>query len=450
MKSLCALAFFVCCFVTSCSSQVDVTGKWYGSFDAGGFDMRLIFTIEHSEEGYTATMLSPDQTDREIPVTSITFINNELAVGISDIDFSYTGKLNSNEVIEGTFTQGGQTFALNLSREEIKLATRIQEPQPPYPYKEENITFQNEKAAIKLAGTLTLPRSSGEFTAVVLVSGSGAQNRNEELLGHKPFLVLADYLTRRGIAVLRFDDRGVGESEGDYRQATIADFATDAEAAINYLKTRKEVNKNKIGIIGHSEGGGIAFMLAAEQKPAFIVTLAGPGVNGPDLLRLQRKAIFTASGIPEIYIDQFNDYMTQAQELAVRASGRAELEEGIRKLFTGTQMEKQIEPAVNQLSSPEIVSFLKYDPQSYFKKINCPVLALNGMLDMQVTCGENLSAIMDGITANGNKEVTTKPYFGLNHLFQTATTGLPGEYGTIDETINNEVLQDIADWLLKR
>lgn len=450
MKRSMSLFLFLFCFTTFCFSQSDITGKWYGSADIGGVKLRLVFTLEQSGEGYSGTMLSPDQSSQEIPLSSVSYQEKELVIGITPIAFSYTGKLTESGKIEGSFTQSGQNFKLDLSREEVKGAERPQEPQPPYPYHSEDVIFSNDEANIKLAGTLTLPQTSGSFTAVVLVSGSGAQNRNEEILGHKPFLVLADYLTRQGIAVLRYDDRGVGESEGNYMLATLSDFATDAQAAINYLKSRKEINTKKIGIIGHSEGGGIAHMLAARQIPSFIITLAAPGVNGQELLNMQRKAIFTASGIPEVYINQYNDYMGQAQQLALKATDKEELRKSITQLFAGTPMENQTRAAVEQLSSPEIVSFLRYDPLAYFKNIKCPVLALNGMKDLQVPYKENLSAIQKNILANRNIHVITKAYPNLNHLFQTANTGLPNEYGTIEETLNEEVLKDIADWLLKR
>ena len=412
--------------------------------------MRIVFDIQKSEEGYSANMQSLDQTTEVKPATLTKFENDELLIEISDIGFVYKGKLNKSRTIEGSFTQAEQTFKLNLSRNEIAEQKRPQEPQPPYPYRVEEVIFTNESANIKLSGTLTLPETSDLNTAVILVSGSGAQNRNEELMGHKPFLVLADYLTRQGIAVLRYDDRGVGKSEGDYKRANIEDFASDAEAGISYLRTRKEINKDKIGVIGHSEGGSIAFILAAKQIPSFIVTLASPGVDGQRLLHTQREELLNASGVSPDNIAQINDYMGQAQNIAIEAKSRFELEKNITDLFTGTPMENQIAPIVEQLSSPEILGILRYDPKAHFKKIHCPVLALNGTKDLQVPCNENLFAILEGITSNGNKNVTTKPYPGLNHLFQAAKTGLPAEYGSIDETLNDEALKDIANWLTER
>jgi pimeloyl-ACP methyl ester carboxylesterase len=450
MKQLLMLSVLLLFSFGSCSYQADITGKWYGSIDVGGFNMRIVFDIKQSGYEYSATMQSPDQTKEEIPVTAVTCKNNAINIRIDNIDFLYKGTVGKDGIIRGSFTQMGQTHKLDLSHTEIASIVRSQEPLPPFPYKAENVTFENREAGIRLAGTLTLPESPDNVTAVVLISGSGPQNRNEEIVGHKLFLVLADYLTRQGIAVLRFDDRGVEESQGDYSKATLADFATDVLAAVDYLKARKEINRDKIGLIGHSEGGCIAFMLASQKIPAFIVTLAGVGVTGTELLAMQRKALFQASSIPDEYIDQFNAYMAEAQQVAIEAKSAYELREGITKIFTGTLMEKQIEPAIQQLSSPEIVSFLQYDPAEYFKNIQCPVFALNGMRDLQVPSGENLSTILNEITANGNKNVRTKPYFNLNHLFQTAATGLPDEYGAIEETFNKEALNDISEWIKER
>jgi pimeloyl-ACP methyl ester carboxylesterase len=450
MKQFLFLSVFVLFSVSSCSYQADITGKWYGSIDMGGFNMRIVFDIKQSGYEYSATMQSPDQTKEEIPVTAVTCEKNKLIIRIDNIDFLYKGKVGKDGIIRGEFTQMGQTQKLDLSHTEIASVTHSQEPMPPFPYQAEDVTFENSEAGIRLAGTLTLPESPDNVTAVVLISGSGPQNRNEEIVGHKPFLVLADYLTRQGIAVLRFDDRGVEESQGDYTKATLADFATDVKAAVAYLKTRNEINKDKIGLIGHSEGGGIAFMLASQKVPAFIITLAGVGVTGPELLAMQRKALFQASNIPDEYIDTYNEYMAEAQQVAVEAKSAYELREGITKVFTGTPVEKQIEPAIQQFSSPEIVSFLQYDPAEYFKNIQCPVFALNGMRDLQVPSGENLSAILNDITANGNKNVRTKPYFNLNHLFQTAMTGHPDEYGAIEETFNEEALHDLSEWIKER
>lgn len=425
----------------------DITGKWYGRPDIGMMKLRLIFTIEKNGEEYTGTLLSPDQSSREIPVSKITFEDRVLEVTVAPIGMVYKANLKEDNTLEGTLHQMGASFPMNMSREEIVLS-RPQEPKPPFPYKVEEITFRNENAGINLRGTLTYPEGQGEYPAVVLVTGSGPQNRDEEIMGHKPFAVIADYLTRKGIAVLRYDERGVGESEGNYGIATISDFAKDASAALTYLKKRKEIDAHKTGVIGHSEGGAVAVILASQNEPSFIITLAGPGVSGRDVMRSQREALFKASGLSDDYIRSYNDALYHAEELIISSEmSLPEMEERLKEVFKGTSLSGHEQKALQQLTAPALMSLLKYDPAIYYGNIQCPVLALNGGKDLQVVPGINLEGFKQ-IERNGNKKVTTKEYPGLNHIFQTAITGLPSEYGQIEETINPEVLKDMAAWIL--
>ena len=269
--------------------------------------MRVVFNIVKTDKGYSSTMDSPDQGAKGIPVTFTNFENSVLKIEISNAKIEYTGTLDKENNFIGNFKQGGQSFPMNLSKEKVEKEkfVRPQEPTKPYPYYSEDVIFENKKDKITLAGTLTLPTKEGNYPVVVLITGSGPQNRDEELLGHKPFLVLADYLTKNGIAVLRFDDRGIGESQGDFKTATSLDFASDVESAVNYLQTRKEINKKKIGLIGHSEGGIIAPMVAAKSKDIdFIVLLAGTGIPGGELMLLQKELIERASGANEADIQK--------------------------------------------------------------------------------------------------------------------------------------------------
>jgi len=432
--------------IASAAMAQDITGKWYGKADINGFTLRVAYDIEGNDsDGYTATMQSTDQSSEWKPVETVTFIDGTLTLSIPTIGFSYKGKLVGEE-IHGTFTQRG-TFPLNLSRQPIE-RNRPQEPKLPFPYESEEVTFVNEKDNIRLAGTFTFGKGSKGYPAVILVSGSGAQNRDEELLGHKPFLVLSDYLTQRGIAVLRYDDRGAGESEGDFASSTTYDFANDALAAVEYLKNRPEVNPDKVGVIGHSEGGVIAFILAAEKAVSFIVTLGAPGVDGGSLLNMQQEAIARAQQMPEALIAQYVSIMKQGQDMAVRIEDKEELEREIRALTNNTFLAFQADEMIKQLSDPWIKEFIQFDPARYFPAISCPVLALNGEKDLQVPATVNLNAIKEGIKTAGNKNVETKAYPNLNHLFQTAGTGLHSEYGEIEETFNQEVLKDIGDWIL--
>jgi hypothetical protein len=267
--------------LTVCSAfGQDVTGQWNGILKVQGTSLRIVFNVTKTENGFSSTMDSPDQGAKDIPVTTTSFVNSKLKLEITNVLIEYNGELKEN-LITGTFRQGGQEFPMNLSKEKIEKQTviRPQEPKKPYSYYTEEVTFQNNKENITLAGTLTLPKKEGNYPVVILITGSGPQNRDEELMGHKPFLIISDYFTKNGIAVLRYDDRGVAQSGGNFKTATSLDFASDVESAITYLKTRKEINKNKIGLVGHSEGGIIAPIVASKSKDVnFIVLLAGTGI----------------------------------------------------------------------------------------------------------------------------------------------------------------------------
>ena len=330
---------------------------------------------------------------------------------------------------------------------------RPQEPRPPFPYTAEDVHFRNEAAGITLAGTLTLPEGNTPHPVVVLVSGSGPQDRNEEILGHKPFGVIADYLSRQGIAVLRYDDRGVGASEGIFSTATTSDFATDAAAALQYLKTRSDIDHAKMGIVGHSEGGAVAFMQAAHNKDvAFIVSLAGPGIKGQDLILEQAKMTLLSQGMPALAW-AFQEpvlrerYAILSQDKPIEEV-RKEFFEQLARTTPGINMEdKTLQAQVAPMLSPWYIAMLKYDPTEDLTQIKCPVLALNGEEDIQIPAELSLNAIETHIKSNGNRQVQTKIYPGLNHLFQHCESCTITEYGQLEETISQEVLQDIVHWL---
>jgi uncharacterized protein len=341
---------------------------------------------------------------------------------------------------------------------------RPQEPKEPFDYTSEDITFTNYTAdSIQLAGTLTLPKNIKNPPVAILISGSGAQNRNEELMGHKPFLVIADYLTKNGFAVLRYDDRGVGESKGNFQTATTFDFASDVEAAIHYLKSRKDVNTAKIGLIGHSEGGLIAPMVASKNKDvAFIVLLAGPGVNGADILITQTRKAGELAGTPTGFIDE-NEKLASIIYEIIRTNTDEELiktkiTEELNGYKTNNPMSvlapyitpAMIEQQLGILKSEWICNFIRIEPKDYLEKTTCPVLALNGSKDFQVIPDINLEGIKNGLEKGGNKDVTIKELDGLNHLFQTAETGSMQEYGKIEETFSPIALEIIKNWILER
>ena len=336
--------------------------------------------------------------------------------------------------------------------------TRKQDPIPPFPYHEEEVTIENTKDNVSLSGTLTYPTTGKNFPAVILITGSGQQNRNEEIFGHRPFLVLSDYLTRLGIAVLRVDDRGIGKSTGNFSQSTTADFANDVRAEVAYLKMRTEIDQKKIGLIGHSEGGMIAPIVALDEKDiAFIVLMAGPGLPGDKLLILQTKLLGQITGGDSATIAKsmsFNQsiYKIVKDEKDSIAAHKKLHDAYIRfyvSIGKGKSYEKDdIEKQVKAVQTPWFKYFLTYDPIPALEKIKCPLLALNGQKDLQVPPKENLLEIEKALKKAKNKNFKTVELKGLNHLFQTANTGSPAEYAGIDETIAPEVLNTIGDWIL--
>jgi pimeloyl-ACP methyl ester carboxylesterase len=439
----------------------DMTGQWNGVLKVQGTQLRLVFHI--TETG--ATMDSPDQGVTGISVTTATFNNPVLKITIADAGIEYEGTLGEDGVVTGTFKQMGQSFPLNLSRTTVEKETvvRTQEPAKPYPYHEEEVSFENEEAGITLAGTLTMPEKEGIFPAVVLISGSGAQNRDEELMGHKPFLVIADYLTRNGIAVLRFDDRGTAASTGDFKTATSFDFSKDVESAVRYLQTRKEINRKKIGLIGHSEGGMIAPMLASRSEDiAFIVLLAGIGISGDQLLLSQQEAIYTASGMSVAEWETIRAINAKAFEMVVQSTDpeqlKIDLTEYLKQILKDHPDQKPqdmseeqfIQLSVTQMTSPWMIHFIKYNPIPALEKTKCPVLALNGEKDLQVLAKENLEAIRSALIKGGNEQITVKAFPGLNHLFQECTTCLLSEYAVIEQTFSPVVLDEILQWIKKQ
>ncbi|MBA4055026.1 MAG: alpha/beta hydrolase [Marivirga sp.] len=341
---------------------------------------------------------------------------------------------------------------------------RPQEPSKPYPYYSEDITFQNIQANISLAGTLTLPSKQGSYPAAILISGSGAQNRDEQISGHKPFLVIADHLTKNGIAVLRFDDRGVGKSTGDFSAATTADFAADVASAVAYLKTRTDINVKKIGLIGHSEGGVVAPMVASSSGDvSFIVLLAAPGIEIKKVLMMQQELIPRAMGASESDVQKSVAISEKAFEMILTSDDRQTLKADLAKLVEENyddvpaalrppNMTKEQTVAMQSevLSSPWYQNLLRYDPAPTLEAVNCPVLALNGEKDIQVTSRENLAGISDALKNGGNTNVTTKELANLNHLFQECETGSLMEYDKIEQTFSPVALKEISDWILKQ
>lgn len=439
------------------SSAQNITGDWFGTLKVqAGISIRIVFHITKTPNGFSSTMDSPDQGAHGIPVPSTAFNNPTLKLEIPAAKIVYTGELKDSK-ISGIFNQNGLSIPLNLSRTpETTILKRPQEPVKPYPYYSEEVSFKNDKANVTLAGTLTLPKKAGKFPAVILITGSGAQNRDEEMLGHKPFLVISDYLTRNGIAVLRYDDRGTAKSTGDFHSGTTADFATDAESAFAYLQTRKEINAKEIGLIGHSEGGTIAPIVASRNKNiAFIVMLAGPGMQGNQLILLQKEKIDRMSKIPDSTIAKEKLILNNAYNIVMKSFSsdttlRLKILNFLKSQYGNDLSESTANYMTTFIVNPWFIYFLKLNPIPYLEKLNCPVLAMNGGIDLQVPAKENLEAIEAALKQGGNKNVTIKEFPGLNHLFQESATGLPSEYAKIEQTFSPKVLQYMTEWIKKQ
>ena len=443
----------------------EIAGHWNGILKVHGMQLSIVFNISKTDSGFSSTMDSPDQKAFGIPVTSTTFENSKLRLTISNAQIEYLGEL-KGDIIEGTFKQAGQEFPLNLTKDSVerKPIVRPQEPKKTYPYISEDVKFHNSKDNIKLAGTLTLPQTGSNFPAVILITGSGPQNRDEELMGHKPFLVLSDYLTRKGIAVLRFDDRGYGASEGTFHTATTFDFATDVESAVEYLKSRKEINSKKIGLAGHSEGGIIAPIVATNipNDVDFIVLLAGTGIRGDKLLLLQQQLIYKASGVSDGDLLKISESNQKAFKMVLESKDdkilvkdlTAFLKESIKSdsasIPDGMSEDTYLDMLVNQISNPWMLNFIRFDPATVLEKVKCPVLAVNGEKDLQVPPKENLGGIKNALDKAGNKNVTIIEFPNLNHLFQECETGSPNEYGEIEQTFSPKAMEDITNWIIKQ
>jgi pimeloyl-ACP methyl ester carboxylesterase len=434
-------------------------GTWLGTLPTGAVELRLAFDIRRGPAGaLTASIISLDQGNATMPaIANVRGDSIELSVASAHATFS--GIINAGrDSIRGNFTQGGRALPLI----EVRVAAlpgvdRPQEPKPPFPYETADVTIESVPG-VRLAGTLTLPQGKGPFPAVVLVSGSGAQDRDEAMVGHRPFLVLADYLARHGIASLRYDDRGFAKSTGSFSRATTADFADDAEAAFRFLRSRQKIAPKHVGILGHSEGGEVAPMVAARNTDvAFVVLLAGPGVRGDSLLLAQSAALGASMGAPSAVIEQ-NSRINAALYEAVRgardsADADARVTAAIKQLVAGMPEAQQgttvrlLMAAATDLLAPWTRYFIAYDPRPALEKLHVPVLALNGTLDLQVPYQQNLAAIEAALKAGGNRDYEIVEMPGLNHLFQTAVTGNPSEYPTISETMAPAVLEKIAAWI---
>jgi pimeloyl-ACP methyl ester carboxylesterase len=434
-------------------------GAWMGTLHLRGGDLRLVVKIRREGSGWAATVDSIDQHARDIPIDTVAFDGTALALRSSRLNASFDGRL-VGDTLSGTFRQRGLELPLVLARTSKPpvVKARPQQPIPPLPYDEVPLVAAGPPGAPRLACTLTKPRGPGRFPAVALITGSGPQNRDEALAGHRPFLVLADALTRRGVAVLRCDDRGVGLSTGDFATATTFDFADDALAEVAALRGRDDVDPTRLGLLGHSEGAIIAPIAAARSTDVkFVVLLAPPAVPGEQTLHLQTAAIAKASGNTDAQIaagaavnrEVFAivaaapDGGTAAKELRARY---AALPKAAREAFE--QHPGGADAVIKQVTSPWFRTFLTLDPRVYLRKLAVPVLAVVGERDLQVLPAANVPELRQAL--RDNADVTIRELPGLNHLFQTCKTGLPDEYARIDETMSPALLTLVGEWIEQR
>jgi uncharacterized protein len=435
-------------------------GIWDGTLTNAGGSLRLALHLRTGTRGTSGWLDSLDQHANGLDVTALKRDGAGFSFAMPMLKADFAGKVaGDGQSIAGTFTQVGTPTPLTFTRRAVGASAppgppppnRPQEPKPPFPYAAADVGFDGGASGVKLAGTLTLPPGAGRFPAVVLVSGSGPNARDEMVADHRIFLVLADYLTRHGLAVLRYDKRGVGQSTGDYADATTADFANDAAAAVAYLRTRPEIDPARVGLIGHSEGGAVVPIVAArDPKVAFIVMMAGPGVDGAAILAEQSRLISKALGMSDAQVAKSGALLKE--EIAIvrgetdAAAARAKLEAAVDRIVEpGSAVAAKM--AAQGINTPWFRYFFAYDPVPTLEKVRCPVLALNGSNDLQVPPDQNLPPIRAAFAHNPDATVEDLP--GLNHLFQPATTGSPSEYAKIETTIDPAALDLITGWILK-
>lgn len=452
MKSLlsCLVAFTM--IASAIAQEPSTSQHWAGQLTVGVRKLGIAFTIQNTPNGSQGTMDVPDQGAKNIPVEILCNSTDSLQIAIPVLRASFRGKKSSPQLIEGYFTQNGMTLPLNLQAGSLQI-NRPQMPTPPFPYKSEEVRFHNVAEGAVLAGTLTYPvnydpKNSDETPVVLMVTGSGGQNRDEEVFGHKPFLVLADYLAKQGIATLRYDDRGVGESGGPTSGATTQNNLADAEVGINYLRSLHKFGK--IGVLGHSEGGTIAFMMGANKQVDFVISLAGGAADGIRVIVGQNEAMMQQQGVPQELIRQYAAALNVLYK--DRIEGR-EIADPSRYTEALCQQVAPSLPANFKANLAQCVTaggawltwFLGYNPAEAIRRIACPVMAINGSLDMQVLSRDNLPVIEQNLPAHEKHLI--KEYPALNHLFQPCSPATALNYGGIDQTISEEVLRDIATWI---
>jgi uncharacterized protein len=443
---------------------------WIGKLEMGLVQPVMQFRIMNTHDGNTALYFDSVTEGRFGFNGTWSIEDNKLKFKVPEIKLNYEGELNEagNEAV-GTWKQSKREFKLTLQRKtelagnENTWEHRPQRPKGPFPYSEAEVEFKNESADVTLAGTLTIPETHGPHPAVVLISGSGPQDRDHSLMGHKPFTVVADYLSRRGIAVLRYDDRGTAKSTGKFSEASSEDFADDVSAAVEFLKKHDSIDPEKIGLVGHSEGGLIAPIVANKRDDiAFVCLLAGTGVDGAEITLSQTEAMLKTAGIDEDEIKLVLNINAAVIDVAINSKPEDDITEAIDKkvdkiLETLSEdireearknIQQGIKVSMSRLTSRWMRFFLSHDPRTALRQIKCPVLFVIGSKDVQVVPEVNVPEVKKALTESGNKDFKIVELEGLNHLFQKCETGSMDEYLMIEETFNPEALKTIGDWIV--
>lgn len=429
-----------------------MNGSWRGEIAIQGTSLPIIFHLRQDDAGqWSGDMVSPAQSGTKMPFSKVLVQGDSLHVAMAKIDFSFAGRLHEGR-LEGIFLQHGFSMPLQLEPITEPLRNRPQLPKPPYSYDTLDVSFTNQFDNVKLAGTLTFPRQSGKHPAVILITGSGPQDRDETIEEHKPFKVIADYLTRQGIVVLRYDERGVGKSTGNYVKSTIGDFSKDAIAGLAFLQAQKQVDPERIGIIGHSEGGLIATLIAGQHAAEvdFIGLLAAPTIPIDSLMVLQAYELGRVQGMSAAELQQAK--LINKTNFAIVKSNvndqqaYTQIMKNMADIFPNPSTGQQAE--FKMMLLPSYRYFMRINPVPFIEKIDIPVFAAFGMKDIQVPFAVNLESLTDHLPRKDAHFL--KAYEGLNHLFQQAKTGSPAEYSTLEETFSERVMQDLAAWINSR
>ncbi len=452
----------------SVNAQKDIVGNWKGIADVMGQKLKAAFHVKKDNGQFNATFDSPDQGALGLECGKVSFINDSLFIEIKSIGGSYIGKWNKADEISGNLLQGAGKFPLALQRAaDGDVSAKPQTPRPPFNYSIEEVEYENKEQQVHLGATLTKPNGNGKFPVVIMITGSGQQDRDESIGLHKPFWVIADFLTKQGIAVLRVDDRGRGKSTGNFHRSSSADFATDVMAGIDYLKSRPDIDKNHIGLMGHSEGGIIAPYVAARSKDIdFIVTLAGPIIGGKATNDFQNTLPMINHGIAKIAVDSFLSLHHALVDAAISIKNDSVFKQEIKSRYLGwksfqsettlqtlikgkdEQVIKSFQKSYGDLRNPWWQFFLSYDPSVDVQKLNCSVLVLNGEKDAQVESKTNLALFEKSLKKSGNKKYKIIEVPSVNHLFQHCKEcGSIQEYLALDETFDTATLAVIANWI---